>query len=96
MQQLIVAIRSTLTETMPSAVNLDWHEVQRVLNDMEPLLMAGNMQANHMIKAHAQMLRLALGPTGAEFEHHIEHFLYPEALDVLKRARNEYPILLAQ
>ncbi|BCB27713.1 hypothetical protein SKTS_25990 [Sulfurimicrobium lacus] len=87
-QQLAAAIRAVLPEetAAPFAGEVDWTVVRQVLVELEPLLAAANMQANQRIEIHAALLRAALGSLGAELEQRIEHFLYPEALEILKQA----------
>lgn len=75
---------------------MDWAVVRQVLAELEPLLRASSMQANQLMETHTALLKSALGPWGLELERRIEHFLYPEALETLKRAREEYPELSAQ
>ena len=98
LQQLTAAIRAALPEeaAAPYAGEVDWTVVRQVLAELEPLLAASSMQANQLIETHAALLKAALGPLGAELEQQIEHFLYPEALETLKRARKEHPELAAQ
>ncbi|MBU1775588.1 MAG: hypothetical protein KJ899_02985, partial [Gammaproteobacteria bacterium] len=69
---------------------VDWTAVRQVLAELEPLLATGSMQANRIFATHAALLKAALGPLGAELEERIEHFLYPEALETVKRARQEH------
>ena len=98
LQRLTAAIRAALPEeaAAPYAGEVDWAAVRQVLAELEPLLAASSMQANQSSKTHAALLKAALGPLGAELEQRIEHFLYPEALETLKRARVEHPELAAQ
>ncbi len=94
LQRLSTAILAALPKTAPGApVTVDWATVRRLLDELEPLLGAWSMQANDLFEKHAALLKAALGPTGATLEQRIEHFLYPEAVDALKRARTEHPEL---
>ena len=88
LQRLIAAIRAALPETtLPVASVVDWQAVRQVLAELEPLLAASNIQANELMEAQGALLKTALGPLSLELEHQIEHFLYPEALATLNRAR---------
>ncbi|MGY6277056.1 response regulator [Methylomonas sp. MgM2] len=66
---------------------IDWSEVGKILSQLEPLLTISSMQANTLFDSHAAMLKTALGPIGAELERQIIHFLYPEALETLIKAK---------
>ena len=61
-----------------------------VLTKLEPLLKASSVQANQLIEPRAALLKAAFGPLGAELVQQVEHFLYPEALETVKRARREH------
>jgi two-component system sensor histidine kinase/response regulator len=91
LQHLIAAILAALPEEAVSlyAGAVDWTVVRQVLDELEHLLAAANMQANRLIETHAALLKAALGPLGEELEQRIEHFLYPEALETLKQAQRE-------
>jgi len=94
--RLTAAIRAALPEVAVAsfAEEVDWAVVRQVLAELEPLLAESRMQANQLIETHAALLKAALGPLGAELEQRIESFLYPEALQTLKRAREEHPELV--
>ncbi|HZW25951.1 MAG TPA: PAS domain S-box protein [Gallionella sp.] len=98
LQHLTAGIRKALPEEAeaPYAGNVDWTEVRQVLAELQPLLAASRMQANLLVETHAAQLKAALGPLGAELERQIEDFLYPEALETLKRGRMEHPELVVQ
>ena len=98
LQRLVGAILAAMPEenATPYTVEVNWTEVRQVLAELEPLLAAPNAQANQIIETHAALIKAALGLLGAELEQQIEHFLYPEALETLKRAREEHPELAAQ
>ena len=91
LQELVAGIRTALPQeaATPYAGEVDWTVVRQVLAELEPLLAAGSMQANRVIETHSALLKAALGALGAELEQRIEHFLYPEALETMKRARQE-------
>jgi len=92
LRRLIAAIRLALPEgaEAPHQGEVDWAVVRQVLAELEPMLASDNMQSNRIIEQHAALLKAALGPSGAELQRLIEQFLYPEALEVLKRAREEH------
>ena len=69
---------------------------QQELAELEPLLAVSSMQANRVFEKHAALLKAELGSLGSELERQIGHFLYPEALDILKRVSEKYPELGAQ
>ncbi|MDP2827272.1 MAG: PAS domain S-box protein [Sulfuricellaceae bacterium] len=98
LQRLTVALRTALPEevAVPYAGEVDWAAIRQVLVELEPLLASADTQANQLIETHAALLKAALGPLGAELERRIEDFLYPEALETLKRARQAHPELVAQ
>ncbi|QQS54954.1 MAG: PAS domain S-box protein [Candidatus Competibacteraceae bacterium] len=56
----------------------------RVLAELEPLLAASKLRANQVFSAHRALLKAAFGPLWVELERRIEHFEYPEALDILR------------
>ena len=95
LRRLTKAIRMVLPEVAATVVaeEADWPAARRVLAELEPLLAVSSIRANQFIEAHGTLLKATLGPLGAELEQHVEHFLYPEALEALKRARDEYPEL---
>jgi two-component system sensor histidine kinase/response regulator len=80
----------------PLAGEVDWPAVRQVLAELESMLAASSIEANHVINTNAALLTAALGPLGVELKQRIEHFLYPEALKILKRAQEEHPELLAE
>ncbi|OYY74071.1 MAG: hypothetical protein B7Y40_06550 [Gammaproteobacteria bacterium 28-57-27] len=90
LQRLAVAILATLPEEAPAAsVAVDWASVRRVLDELEPLLAASSMQANDVFEENAALLKAALGPLGTALEQRIEGFLYPEALEGIRKAQAE-------
>ncbi|MGB5063565.1 MAG: hypothetical protein WBQ37_07360, partial [Candidatus Competibacter sp.] len=56
----------------------------QVLAELEPLLAASKLRANQVFAAHRALLKAAFGPLWVELERRIEHFEYPEALDILR------------
>ncbi|MFZ2162497.1 MAG: PAS domain S-box protein [Sideroxyarcus sp.] len=98
LQELVAGIRKALPQEAAAlyAGEVDWKMVRQVLAELEPLLSAGSMQANQILESHAALLKAALGPLGAELQQRIEHFLYPEALVIVKRACKEHPELVAK
>ncbi|MDO8988967.1 MAG: response regulator [Sideroxyarcus sp.] len=95
LQALVTGIRTALPQeaAVPCAEKVDWAVVRKVLAELEPLLKSSSMQANQVIETHAALLNAAFGALGAELQQRIEHFLYSEALETVKRARTYYPEL---
>ena len=93
--RLIAAIHAALPEEaiVPMTGEVNWSLVKQILDELEPLLDNASMQANLLVETHAARLKAALGSLGDELEQRIEHFLYPEALETMKRARGEHPEL---
>ena len=90
LQRLAAAIGAALPEESTAAVGVDWTAVRQILVELEPLLAASSMDANAIIAAQATLLKAALGATGGELTQRVERFLYPEALQTLRRARLEH------
>jgi len=67
----------------------DWQVVTEILSKIEPLLNISSMQANVLVSAHANTLKATLGTIGSDLEHQIAHFLYPEALETLQKAKSQ-------
>ncbi len=95
LQELVAGIHEVLSEEIaePFTGELDWVLLRQVLAELGPLLANSSMQANQIFETHAALLKAALGPLGTELEQRIEHFLYPEALEILQRAQQELPEL---
>ncbi len=88
LQRLAAAIRAALPEPEPAAaVEMDGDAVRRLLDELEPLLAASSMEANALIEQNAALLKISLGPAGDDLVQQIGSFLYPEALETLRRAR---------
>ncbi len=69
----------------------DWDGVRSVLAELEALLASDNLRANQLVDENAALLHTALGHFAGEIEGHLRQFRYPDALDVLQRARRAYP-----
>ncbi|MGR9053399.1 MAG: response regulator, partial [Gammaproteobacteria bacterium] len=74
------------------------HEVDRatlyaVLTRLEPLLSESSIEANRVFDEHAASLKSAFGPLASELEYNISHYLYPEALETLRKLMQEHPKL---
>jgi two-component system sensor histidine kinase/response regulator len=94
LHELVAGIQTALPEKAVAPVGeVDWTVVRQVLAELEPMLTASSVLANQIIETHAALLRTALGPLGAELEQRIRHFLYPEAMETVRRARLETPEL---
>lgn len=98
LQRLIAGIRTALPEDAEAlyAGELDWTAVRQILDKLEPMLVASSVQANQVFETHAAQLKAALGALGEKLEQEIEHFLYPEAWEILKQARKEHSELATQ
>ncbi len=98
LKQLIAGIRAALPDrgTAPYAGKLDWAAVRQILDELEAALTASSVHANQLIETHAAQLKAALGAPGTELEEQVERFLYPEALETLKRASEQHPELTAR
>ncbi len=66
----------------------DWTAATDILSTLEPLLNMSSVQANTVFNNHAATLKAALGSIGVDLERQIEHFLYPEALETLRKAKS--------
>ena len=95
LQRMTTVITEVLPEqaAAPYVGEVDWPAVRQALAELEPLLVRSNMQANHIVEANSALFEAALGSLGIELRRHTERFLYPEALEILKRARQEHPEL---
>jgi PAS domain S-box-containing protein len=95
LHQLTTAILAALPEeaTVTHGGEVDWARVRQVLSELEPMVAADSSQANRHLEQYAVLLKAALGSLGVELAQQIEHFLYPEALATLQRARTGYPEL---
>lgn len=97
LQRLTAAVRASLPQEDAAACTdaIDWVEVRQIMAELEPLLAGFSVQANQVIEPRAALLKAALGSLGAELEQQIENYLYPEALETLRRAKQEHPQLAA-
>jgi two-component system sensor histidine kinase/response regulator len=94
LQPLVAALLACMNEaTAPTPATLDWAALRQLFDELEPLLAAGNTQANQLCAAHATALRAAFGQRATELEQRVDHFLYPEAMDTLRQLRQAYPEL---
>jgi two-component system sensor histidine kinase/response regulator len=90
LQPLAAAILAALPEQAAATpVVVDWTELRRVLDKLELLLASSSTQANDLFDKNAALLKAALGPLGESLELRIRGFLYPEALETVRRARAE-------
>jgi len=93
--QLAAALRVALPEEIEGAPDeVDWAVVRRALDEMEPLLAGSSMAAFDLFEQNSAQIRAALGPAqAATLAAHLAGFFFPEALEVLKQARQERPEL---
>ncbi|MDD5030591.1 MAG: Hpt domain-containing protein, partial [Rhodoferax sp.] len=89
---LITAIQTALPQESekPYTGEVDWAMLRQVLAELEPMLRASSMSANHLIETQGALLKATPAPMGEVLVRQIEDFLYPEALETLKRARQEH------
>ncbi|MBI3523465.1 MAG: response regulator [Betaproteobacteria bacterium] len=87
LQRLTGAILAALPVEVTPPVEVDWQTVRQVLDQLEPLLTASRIQANEVFEINAVLLGAALGSPGAALAQRIESFLYPEALECIRQAR---------
>jgi len=87
---VIAAIRASLAPqpagSQPEAT-LEPEKVQRVLDELEAALVASDVQANQIFDAWSTALRAALGGACEPLRSQIADYLFPEALETLRRAR---------
>ena len=79
------------TDTPPAEV--DWAGARRLLGEIEALLAGSHLRAHQLVDENAALLHSALGDFGAELERQVRQFRYPEALEILQRARSQHPEL---
>ncbi len=98
LQQLAAACRAVEADQVAAQQPriVDWAEVRRLLAELEPLLADSSMSASLLFDNHGDLLAAALGPWGEELAQQIDHFLYPEALETLRRLKAAIPELKAQ
>ena len=88
LQHLTAAVLGAIPARAPAApIEVDWAVVRQLLDELEPYLATGNMQANALFEANAPLLKAALGATGTAIEEYLASFFYPEALATLCQAR---------
>ncbi|SCZ49610.1 PAS domain S-box protein [Thiohalomonas denitrificans] len=92
LQRLATAILATLPEPAEAAtVAVDRAAVNRLLDELESMLAESSMEANTLFEQNTALLKAVLGPVGEDLERQIGGFLYPEALETLRRARAGMP-----
>ena len=95
LRRVISGIRAQLPalEEQPWVGKIDWVTVRQVLSELVPLLETGNTRTGQLVESHAALLAAALGPSCSVLRRQIADFLFPEALETLKQARDECPEL---
>lgn len=89
---LVAAVMLALPEA-PAAAPLavvDWPLAGQVLAQLEPLLIAGNMRANHLADTHSALLKAALGPLADHFVQQVAQFQHAEALQTLAQLQRQF------
>ncbi len=84
----VEAIFASLTQEVVFEPNsaADSVATHEMLKELEAALVAGDVRANQLFAASASMIKRALRGSGDAFENQIANYLYPEALETLKRA----------
>lgn len=94
LKPLVAALLASMNEaTAPAPATIDWAALRQLFDELEPLLAAGNTESNGLMEAHVGILKTAFGQRATELDKCIDHFLYPEALDILRQLRQAYPEL---
>jgi two-component system, sensor histidine kinase and response regulator len=86
---LMTAIRASLpprTVVEPCG-EPDWAALRQSLDELEALLVSGDVRANDIVEANAAQVKFAFGADAEALLRRIDQYQYPEALDILKRAR---------
>jgi two-component system sensor histidine kinase/response regulator len=99
--QRYATIRSALIaalEPPPGAAStppagVDWAGARRLLGELEVLLAGAHLRAHPLVEQNTALLHAALGDLAAELERQVRQFRYPEALEILQRARSQLPEL---
>ncbi|MGR8929613.1 MAG: response regulator [Gammaproteobacteria bacterium] len=96
LQNLKTVCDSVMPNKTDKSVDIDWIEVRSIVINLESVLGDSSTDANLIFEKHAAVLRAAFGPLGKELEQQISHYLYTEALDVLRKIMKENPNLTAK
>lgn len=80
---IIAALPSQDTAQVIGPIDRD--KVHQVLTELEPMLVAGNIESNWMIERHAGLLKAALGTQADALIECIEQYRYPEALEAVRQ-----------
>jgi HPt (histidine-containing phosphotransfer) domain-containing protein len=92
----LMTLLSDLDKVLPKEtlscqdVDVDWAEVEAVLNKLEPLLAADNTEVNDIFDESEELLTSALGKTGELIGRQIRNFDYADALITLQTAREKF------
>jgi PAS domain S-box-containing protein len=86
---LVEAILSSVekVEVVKAEGILDEKELRRRLDEIEEALAAGDVRANQLLEASGPYLHAALGSQSENLRRQVADYLYPEALETLRRAR---------
>jgi two-component system sensor histidine kinase/response regulator len=90
---LITALEPPPEATGTPPAEVDWAGARRLLGEIEALLAGSHLRAHQLVDENAALLHSALGDFGAELERQVRQFRYPEALEILQRARSQHPEL---
>lgn len=89
---LSIAIIAALPEqetTLPIN-SVDWPAVRQLLDDLQPMLAIDSIKSNQLIENKGLLLQQTLGSLGMKLKEQVDNFLYPEALETLQTAREEF------
>ena len=67
-----------------------------MLDELEAALAASDVQANQILESSAFALRTALGDAYEPLRRQIADYLFPQALETLRRARKSYSGMTAE
>ncbi len=90
-RQLSAAVLAALGPVAEAAVTVDPQHLQRLLNELQPLLEMADASVNRLVTENADLLKAALGPAGKMLVHQVSRFEYTEALEILRQWRKESP-----
>jgi two-component system sensor histidine kinase/response regulator len=90
---LITALEPPPEAAGTPPAEVDWAGARRLLGEIEALLAGSHLRAHQLVEENAALLHSALGDFGAELERQVRQFRYPEALEILQRARSQHPEL---
>jgi HPt (histidine-containing phosphotransfer) domain-containing protein len=82
----ILNLREEVVSLKITDCKFDPEYVKRTLMELETLLAEDNTQASRLVRKSADLLRIKLGSSYAEFTRQIQEFNYDSALEILRRS----------